>query len=355
MVAIYDDKTQGVIESNGYFILPSFNDHTDATFKASYIVASNIECTGKIIALFNLIVLGDVKASEIDVKGKFVCTGKCDVEGSIVVQNNIWVEAIRAKIIETHDQIIAQEIDAEQVKADGSIIVGKTFFISDAAESYKNILCGETVYGAGKVVAQAVFTAEPIDLDGGDVAVSTPNSSSNSENALCDIPPTEEELIELGEKEFAPRNDYCGFLDAAISKTYNNYDKQRFTQWRNVLSEAERVIQTEKITCTDVAILIRLAEIADSDYFRNWDKIDELFYTLDSHFTELVRTFKESVTCVIGSYPEWLQILDILCRYGDIISEIVYDLAFELIVSNLGLKAKFVTERLFEKGWNVHG
>jgi hypothetical protein len=354
MMTTYDDKTDGTSESNGRFVLASFTPCTEVTFKASYIVASNVRCEGKITALFDLIVLGNVEATELDVKGRFVCLGKCDVVGLIVVHNDILAENICAMNIETHDQIIAQEIDAKKVRADGNIIVGKTLFIADVAESSKNIMCGETVYGAGKVIAKAVLTGEQIDLDGGDVAVSTFNSNSSSTNDANYISPTEEKLITFGEKGFAPENDYCGFLDVVTSKANDDYDKQRFTQWSNVLTEAERISQTDIGTYTDVAILIWLAEIAGSDYFRNWNKIDELFYILDSHFTELVRDAKESVTCIIDSYSEWLRTLDILCRYGDIICETVYDFAFELVVSNLGLKAKFVTERLNEKGWNAH-
>lgn len=66
----YDDKTKGAIASGRRFILPSFKQCDEATFKASYIVASDIKCDGKITALFDLIVMGTIEASEVDVKGR---------------------------------------------------------------------------------------------------------------------------------------------------------------------------------------------------------------------------------------------------------------------------------------------
>ena len=130
----FDDKTKGTIESGRRFILPTFNQCDEATFKASYIVTSDVKCDGKITALFDLIVLGSIEAAELDVKGRFICLGKCDVSGTILVQNEIWVNDVRAKNIETNDRIFAQEIDVETIIANGSIVVGKILAVEKLAK-----------------------------------------------------------------------------------------------------------------------------------------------------------------------------------------------------------------------------
>ena len=97
----YDDKSQGAIsvgKKNNSFIIGNIEDNGEVVFKASYIVASDLTVTGKIIALFDLIVLGDVKAYNIDVKGKFVCLGNCNVEESLIVNGKIIAQDIKAKI-----------------------------------------------------------------------------------------------------------------------------------------------------------------------------------------------------------------------------------------------------------------
>jgi hypothetical protein len=98
-MTIYDDKSKGVIESGGRFILPVFIPCDEVTFKASYIVTSNVKCNGKITALFDLVALGDMDAAELDVKGRFVCLGNCNISGSMVVQNEIWANDLHATSI----------------------------------------------------------------------------------------------------------------------------------------------------------------------------------------------------------------------------------------------------------------
>ena len=120
---VYDDKTSTAITSGTHLLVPLVQSYEDVTFKASYIVSSALSCKGKITALFDLIVFGDVSADEIDVKGRFICMGHCNTSGAIVVQNDMWCEDVRAASITCHDRIVAQSIDANILFADGSIII----------------------------------------------------------------------------------------------------------------------------------------------------------------------------------------------------------------------------------------
>lgn len=355
----YDDKTKGVIESGRRFILPSFKPCDEATFKASYIVASNVKCNGKITALFDLIVLGDIEATELDIKGRFVCLGSCEVSGSIVVQNEIWVNDIRASNIETHDRIVAQDIDGGTIVADGSIIVGKILAVEKIAKSEKNILCGETAYGAGKVAANTVITGEPLDLDDGEEAVVSPNMyrpSAAQSQTLTSAAATAEtvDLISRGEMEYAPLGNFRDYLDFLISDSCDDECKVKFAHWRNVICEAETVCQSRIVEYKNVAMTIWLSEIVGSAYFKNWDKIGDLFNAFENHFKSLIQRDRNAVLCSIGSYKECIEALAVLSRYGTLIDDAVYNMAFELVISNLGLKAKFVSERLKEKGWEAH-
>lgn len=94
---LYDDKTINTIKNGTQLVIPFVDTDEDITFKASYVVASNLRSSGKISALFDLVVLGNVDAEEIDIKGRFICLGNCNVSGTIVVQNDMWGEDIQAK------------------------------------------------------------------------------------------------------------------------------------------------------------------------------------------------------------------------------------------------------------------
>ena len=182
-MAVYDDKTPGIIKSGNYSMISSVKSRTEAVFKASYIVASGIQVEGKITALFDLIVIGDVVAHDIDVKGKFVCLGNCQVGNSVTVQDKLFVKEIRAKSIEVHDDITAQEIDVDVLRADGNVIVGQTLATEELAYSEQNILCGETAYGAGRISAHAIITGEELDMDDGEDAVVDPNKIVFDDNS----------------------------------------------------------------------------------------------------------------------------------------------------------------------------
>ena len=356
----YDDKTHGVIESEGCFILPLCNEYENVTFKASYIVVPNIKCKGKIAAFFDLIVLGDIEANEIDVKGRFVCLGKCTVSGSVVVQNEIWANDLRALgSIESHDRIVVQEIEANTIIADGSIVVGRILAVEKFAKSDKKILCGETAYGTGKVAANTVITGEPLDLDDGVNAVVSPNSylpvtpQSQPPQSVVTSPELKD-LIARGASEYAPSGDSFGYLDFLTLTVCDEESKAKFTHWKEVLGETEAILQNGISEYPDIAILIWLAEIAGSDYFKNWDTISEIFDSFQWHFKVLMERDRNAIACLIDTYDKWLKALLILNRFGALIDRAVYGIAFELVVSNLGLKAKFVSERLNEKGWESY-
>ncbi len=184
-MAVYDDKTSGIIKAgdrDNCFIISNVKSRTEAIFKASYIVASSVSVSGKITALFDLIILGNVEADDIEVKGKFICLGDCSVENSIIVQDKMFVKQVKAKNIEVHDQITAQEIDVDVIKADGNIIVGQTLATEELAFSEQNILCGETAYGAGQISAHSIITVEELDMDDGEKAAVEPNKITYSFN-----------------------------------------------------------------------------------------------------------------------------------------------------------------------------
>ncbi len=352
----YDDKTKGISESNGRFILPVFTPCDEAIFKASYIIASNIKCNGKITALFDMTVLGNLEAAELEVKGRFICTGKCEVSGAIIVQNDIWVEDIRAKSIETHDRIIAQEIGTSTLNADGNIIVGKILAVEKLAKSAKNILCGETAYGAGEVAANVVITGEPIDLDKGLEAVianrylHAPTTTASASTVVPTV-----DIISQKTTELIKTGNWFAYLELLTKSAICEEDMLKFKRWSEILSEADNIIRNGIDRCKNVGILIWVTEIAKSNYFVDWSTTDMLFDALNIHFAKLVQSDKSNITCLIKNFREWLQALYVLNRFGKSMDTAVRDLAFELIYSNLGLKAKFVSDRLNEKRWTVHG
>lgn len=277
---LYDDKTKNVIKSGSQLLITKINSSEDIIFKASYVVSSDLRCDGKITALFNLIVYGDVNAEELDVKGRFVCMGNCSVTGSIVVQDDIWCEDIRANSVTCHNRIVAQSIDVDSIIADGNIIVGKTLAIEDNAQTPQNVLCGETAYGAGRVAASRILTVEPLDLDDGEEALESPFEYIPKVSAPVSI-----ELAKLSAK-YARTNDYLSFL-MKLSKSSEKPEKVLYKKYLIALKTVESAYPSEISKFKDVSLLLWMIEILNSEYFNGWSNIKEWTDSLLNHFKSI--------------------------------------------------------------------
>lgn len=420
-MAVYDDKTSGIIKAgdrDNCFIISNVKSRTEAVFKASYIVASSMRISGKITALFDLIVLGDVEADDIEVKGKFICMGDCTVENSIIVQDKMFVKQVKAKNIEVHDQITAQEIDVDVIKADGNIIVGQTLATEELAFSEQNILCGETAYGAGKISANSIITVEELDMDDGVDAVVNPNiivfEGQNVKSGF-----------DFGKKHI-DKNDY----EAYFSDLWVDCDdvmQYNIVRWRRALSEVEKIVKGKELECFDLGLLLTLTEINFSSYFKGWDTISQWWNSLFKHFNSIangeglgvekkismadftinqrVRHDKYGTGKVTGTrkasgetmadimfdggkiisfkldiaikffslekeskytpeelkeklfiapieYGEWLAFLSIMEMYDHMYSPNLNKILNDLLYSKIGLKTKFIEERIKDNGWN---
>lgn len=420
-MAVYDDKTSGIIKAgdrDNCFIISNVKSRTEAVFKASYIVASSMRISGKITALFDLIVLGDVEADDIEVKGKFICMGDCTVENSIIVQDKMFAKQVKAKNIEVHDQITAQEIDVDVIKADGNIIVGQTLATEELAFSEQNILCGETAYGAGKISANSIITVEELDMDDGVDAVVNPNiivfEGQNVKSGF-----------DFGKKHI-DKNDY----EAYFSDLWVDCDdvmQYNIVRWRRALSEVEKIVKRKELECFDLGLLLTLTEINFSSYFKGWDTISQWWNSLFKHFNSIangeglgvekkismadftinqrVRHDKYGTGKVTGTrkasgetmadimfdggktisfkldiaikffslekeskytpeelkeklfiapieYGEWLAFLSIMEMYDHMYSPNLNKILNDLLYSKIGLKTKFIEERIKDNGWN---
>ncbi|CCY04057.1 putative uncharacterized protein [Faecalibacterium sp. CAG:1138] len=420
-MAVYDDKTSGIIKAgdrDNCFIISNVKSRTEAVFKASYIVASSMRVSGKITALFDLIVLGDVEADDIEVKGKFICMGDCTVENSIIVQDKMFVKQVKAKNIEVHDQITAQEIDVDVIKADGNIIVGQTLATEELAFSEQNILCGETAYGAGQISANSIITVEELDMDDGEDAVVEPNK-------IVFEGKKSERNFDYG-KKYIDKNDYEAYFTDLWAEC-DDVMQYNIVRWRRALSEVEKIVKGKELECFDLGLLLTLTEINFSSYFKGWDTISQWWNRLFKHFDSIangeglgvekkismadftinqrVRHDKYGTGKVTGTrkasgetmadimfdggktisfkldiaikffslekeskytpeelkeklfiapieYGEWLAFLSIMEMYDHMYSPNLNKILNDLLYSKIGLKTKFIEERIKDNGWN---
>ena len=276
-MVVFDDKSPNALRSGNQLLIPGGQSSEDVTFKASYCVSQDLTCDGKITALFDLIVFGDVRADEIEIKGRFVCMGHCIVSGAIIVQNDMWCEDVQAASITCHDRIVAQSIDADSIFADGSIIIGKTLAIEKKAQTNQSVICGETAYGAGKIIASSILTVEPLDLDDGEEALESPFQYSPKTQSESTI------IISKESAKYEKDNDYSGYIAALIKNSEENVQKQ-LKKYLTVLKAVEMATPSSISDFRDAALLIWLVELSNSGYFKGWNTISEWTEAILAHF-----------------------------------------------------------------------
>ncbi len=277
---LYDDKTKNIIKTGNQLLIPTIDASEDVTFKASYVVSSDLKCKGKIVALFDLIVFGDVCAQEINVKGRFVCMGCCSVSNAIVVHDDIWCEEINAESITCHDKIVAQSINAEIVIAEGNIIIGKTLEIEEKAQTNQYVICGETAYGAGRIIASSILTVEPLDLDDGEEALESPFQY------IPNVASGEAIGFISSSIEHVTCNDYEGFLLELMGDS-NGHTQELLDRYLSVLKTVEKALPHSVRKLRDVSTLIWLLDLSHSEYFKGWNKIAEWTDLISSHFKNM--------------------------------------------------------------------
>ena len=417
-MAVYDDKTPGIIKSGNYSMISSVKSRTEAVFKASYIVASGIQVEGKITALFDLIVIGDVKARDIDVKGKFVCLGNCQVSNTITVQDKVVVKEIKARSIEVHDDITAQGIEVDSLKAEGNIIVGQTLVTEKLAYSTQKILCGETIYGAGDISAYTIITGEELDLDNGDESVVDPNK------ILFDDSYKGKKVTNI--LKYAANNDFEAYIGELISGCDSeSLQVKKFRRWYKILQKVSDLMKQPVYECYDLGLLLGLTEIRFSGYFGGWETIEKWQNKLILEFNKLavggnierklsindvvlgrnlihstygkghiVDVKKSNSVCATVWFEcgekvnfnmgvalkffscvdtpnveevtsrlrittkdlsEWAMYLKILRVYGGMFNSKITSCAMDLLCSKLGVKSKFILDRIKENGWSDNG
>ena len=275
----YDDKVEGVTNNNGSLSIDTVQADEDVTFKASFVVTGDLSCDGKVTGLFDLIVLGNVNAQEIDVKGRFVCLGECEIEDSVVVQSDIYANTMKAESVVGREQIVVGSMDVGTVSSEGNIIVSKVLSVNDRAETQQNIICGETAYGSGSIAAVCVLTSEPLDMDDGD-EIETPPCKYESKGVASlpkSVPANNPYISGNVYKEYI----YNCLIPAEESK------KAMFERYLDVLKRMEKCTSAKFAGVKDAALLLTMIELSGS-YFAGWDTIQQWTQELRDYFRELI-------------------------------------------------------------------
>ena len=63
---------------------------------------------------------------------------------------------------------------------------------------------------------------------------------------------------------------------------------------------------------------------------------------------------RSTIVCDAKDFSDWIDMFQILNRYGSSFDKELFDVAFNSVSANLGLRGKFVLDRFKEKGWKPY-
>lgn len=323
----YDENSKGVIQNENMLVLIRPVSGTDIVFKASFVVASDVICSGKIMAYFDLTVIGNISAVELEVKGRFICTGRCDIKNSINVHGEILINDINATSIETQESIVGQSIDIKRLSAAGNIIVGKILAVEELAKTDGKILCGETAYGAGKIIAQTVITGDPLDLDDGAKTIISPFEYDAEE--VNSYEKNLKSMFQSGEKLLSETNDYKSYINALVENCMIDDEKRKLRRWCIDIERIEDAFNNGMENCRNIELLLWATEIVHSPYFENWHNLKLWYSSLSMLFYKLVRN-DNPVATPLKSIENRQEIIHDLYGTG-VVTNITYNTSGQLV------------------------
>lgn len=279
-MTVYDDKTIEAKSLDEKNVLIDNISGDNIVFKSSFIIIGNISATGKITALFDLFIFGDLLADDLEVKGRFVCTGNCYINNSVFVQKDVWVDTLIAKTVDCQDRTVVIRMNAEDLCAAGNIVVGTTLVIEKEANCSGLLLCGETLFGSGTVRAKAVMTGDPIDLDDGESAVFIYQSNNSSV-----VPDKNVNTINELINKYQKSNNYNDFLNEVMK-----FDDENSKKAATLLFDIEQInmfLSNINDMKPDIRFLLLAAEIKASKWFKEWEEIKKSSNEIINFFTML--------------------------------------------------------------------
>lgn len=336
------DTSDSVLD--GENIAQAVETDKEVCFNESYTVIGKKLQAAKIYATYDLSVLGDLCADNVEINGdllvdgnikakylrcrRLVCTGKVNVNSLFCVED-----------------IMAKSVTVDDIETQGSAIVLDSFNVSDTCEVERNVIAGEGISGSGKMTIENAMVGDYFDFDG-DISghyfeISTMFSEDSNKTS------NEEKTGDSNYDTFADElNDFLKrFTNRVIEMEEDDiivqlrecaeYQKISFDEMEYLFEEIDRISYYNEITNLRDYLLIRYAEFRFPQQFREYETISHVFTTL------LENTDVEKLQYSANSLLELAMSLRIITA----IYESTFDEYADKIFSFIGLKYSFVNKQ----------
>ena len=147
-------------------ILEAFDCEDIVLFNESYVVIGEKAHARIVRAAYDLTVIGDLSASEIQVNGTLTVTGsimaqKINCSNNLLCQGNVTVDSIYVG-----GDMIADSVKCSDFLCDGNAVIRTTIDIDNSSRTEKTMVACEGIIGGGTFAAMNAIANEYFEFDG---------------------------------------------------------------------------------------------------------------------------------------------------------------------------------------------
>ncbi len=159
----YDSSDTIIGDKN---ILQAFDCEDMVLFNESYVVIGEETHARIIRAAYDLTIIGDLSASEVQVNGTLTVTGNIDAQ-KINCSNTLLCQgSINADSIYVGADMIANSVKCSEFLCDSNAVIRTTIDIDNSSRTEKTMIACEGIIGAGTFAAMNAIANEYFEFDG---------------------------------------------------------------------------------------------------------------------------------------------------------------------------------------------
>ena len=157
------DKSEKV--SSGKNITDSASYGQPVYFHESYIVTGDLKAP-KVYGSYDLVILGDLTADEIEVKGKLTVTGKIRTRDLYVEKSLVCGKEIASGRIVVSGNLQAESIYCDVLNCYGNVVVQTIAEVNKEIEAHNSFVALEGIIGKGNICSSKIITGEYFEFEG---------------------------------------------------------------------------------------------------------------------------------------------------------------------------------------------
>lgn len=342
------------IQIGGKNLIQAFSSNVPLMFNESYTIIGDDMKSEYIRACYNLTIIGNVNAKEIEVKGNLTVLGDIKAE-KINCNNNLLCEGnIIAEHIEVGNDLIVESIKkCKNLYCGGKLIAKKSMDINDT-EVEDVVFAGEGIVGTGKFSSKSAVAVDYFDFNGEikgkiyDLDLDTVYGEERRDNKQSFKQLSCEEIIETLKEAISNKIISCGengeddILN--FTKKLEEINIACLNDWHYIFKQVIDISYSNEIdNLRDYLILFCAKKILPKEII-NYESVEHIF---KQPYEDAV-VLAEDLPFFVNSIEELILSLNIVSKYGDEIN-IDQDKAYDKIFQSVGIKYNTVKSFIINK------